>query len=228
MPASGGNTGMTCLAWVGWHRQVVSKSYRNERAVQYVEHNTRVDAPAFFGQADTTLTVPRLSANGRTPFKTCPYCTDPDCDNPLFCAAYEPPPLDTVPLGDFVEVPTGSLQDRCGNALFSDQMLLHLEINGVTTSIVLHPSERIFLGRQREHRARGRAIDLTPYDARQHGVSRVHAAIIQRGRTLTVTDLHSKNGTYLNDQRLVPNQSRILRDGDTILLGSLTARVRFE
>ena len=194
----------------------------------YVEPHMPAEAPTSLGQLDRTLTVPRLSVNAKSSLKTCPYCTDPDCDNPLFCAAYEPPPLDTVPLSDFVELLPGAFKDRCGNALFSDQMLLHLEIYGVVASIVLHPSERIFLGRQREHRSRDRILDLTPHDARQQGVSRIHAAITQRGRTLTLTDLGSKNGTYLNDQRLVPNQPRILRDGDTILLGNLTARVRFE
>ena len=45
---------------------------------------------------------------------------------------------------------------------------------------------------------------------------------IRRGEdTLTLVDLGSVNGTHLNGQRLVPNQPRVLRDGDEIRLGRL-------
>ena len=37
----------------------------------------------------------------------------------------------------------------------------------------------------------------------------------------------SHNGTYLNGQRLIAHQPRVLRDGDDIRLGFLVLRVKF-
>jgi DNA-binding transcriptional ArsR family regulator len=48
-------------------------------------------------------------------------------------------------------------------------------------------------------------------------VSRLHLVLEQIGRTWVIRDLHSRNGTYVNHERLVGE--RPLRDGDEILLG---------
>lgn len=72
-------------------------------------------------------------------------------------------------------------------------------------------------------------IDLTECDAREKGVSRYHALIVRKeGGALQLQDKGSDNGTYLNGQKLIPNQARILRDGDEIRLGFLVLNVRFE
>jgi pSer/pThr/pTyr-binding forkhead associated (FHA) protein len=46
-------------------------------------------------------------------------------------------------------------------------------------------------------------------------------------KLLKVIDLCSTNGTYLNGQRLLPQQSRILRDGDELRLGNLAMQVQY-
>ena len=72
-------------------------------------------------------------------------------------------------------------------------------------------------------------IDLKDCNAIDKGVSRRHAKIIRRDSgTLNLVDEESGNGTFLNGQRLVPNQPRILRDGDEIRLGYLVLYVHFE
>ena len=50
-------------------------------------------------------------------------------------------------------------------------------------------------------------------------VSTRHAQILQQGQSHTVMDLGSTNGTFLNEQRLVPNTPQLLKDGDTIRFG---------
>jgi FHA domain len=70
-------------------------------------------------------------------------------------------------------------------------------------------------------------IDLTPFKAAQKGVSRYHASIKRNGPMLYLTDLQSRNGTWLNGKRLVGTEERLLRDGDTVRLGRLLALIRF-
>jgi pSer/pThr/pTyr-binding forkhead associated (FHA) protein len=71
-------------------------------------------------------------------------------------------------------------------------------------------------------------LDLTPYGALEKGVSRMHAAIHRSEDTLTLVDMGSVNGTHLNGQRLIPEQPRVLRDGDEIRLGKLVAHIYFK
>jgi DNA-binding winged helix-turn-helix (wHTH) protein len=56
-------------------------------------------------------------------------------------------------------------------------------------------------------------------------VSRCHARVIVNGTTATVEDLGSKNGTFLNGQRL--HQPAVLADGDEIWIGRSVARFRY-
>jgi len=65
----------------------------------------------------------------------------------------------------------------------------------------------------------------TPIDK---GVSRRHAVLNRIKRTISITDLKSRNGTYLNGDRLIPQQVRFLRHGDEIHLGKLVFRIHFE
>jgi serine/threonine protein kinase len=50
-------------------------------------------------------------------------------------------------------------------------------------------------------------------------VSRHHAEIRSDGAACTVIDLNSTNGTFVNDQRLAPNQPRRLQPGDMLRFG---------
>jgi hypothetical protein len=61
-------------------------------------------------------------------------------------------------------------------------------------------------------------LDLEFYDPEGY-VSRNHARIEQRQRRFTITDVHSANGTFVNDERLAPDQPRALRQGDRIRMG---------
>ena len=56
-------------------------------------------------------------------------------------------------------------------------------------------------------------------------VSRCHARIVVEGTAATLEDLGSKNGTFLNGQRL--RQPSMLTDGDEIWIGRSVARFRF-
>ena len=42
-----------------------------------------------------------------------------------------------------------------------------------------------------------------------------------------IMDRSSANGTYVNGERLIPNDPHVLRDGDEIRLGKLVAHIYF-
>src|SRR3990167_9537950 len=49
------------------------------------------------------------------------------------------------------------------------------------------------------------------------GVSRQHSEIFRIGEMCFIRDLHSTNGTFVNDQRVT---EELLRSGDQVLIGS--------
>lgn len=70
-------------------------------------------------------------------------------------------------------------------------------------------------------------LDLTELNALAHGVSRRHCALQRRGEYLSVTDLGSVNGTFLNDQKLMPYVDYVVSHGDHLILGTLHVAVFF-
>jgi FHA domain len=59
-------------------------------------------------------------------------------------------------------------------------------------------------------------------------VSRRHASLRLQGPMLMLVDHHSKNGTFLNEQRLIPEQPRIVRDKDIIRIGFILLEVSYQ
>lgn len=64
-------------------------------------------------------------------------------------------------------------------------------------------------------------IDLSAFEARERGVSRRHAALVQFKGSLHVVDLGSVNGTFINGKRLAPETPFPISPGDEMRLGTL-------
>lgn len=62
-------------------------------------------------------------------------------------------------------------------------------------------------------------LDLTPYEAYNQGVSRLHATIRVNQQNLSIMDLGSSNGTRVNDIKVAPHDEFALKHGDVITLG---------
>lgn len=86
---------------------------------------------------------------------------------------------------------------------------------------------RYVFGRHDPQRPHAINVDLSPFDALELGVSRLHAAIDVSG-VPTLTDLDSINGTYLNGERLLPYEICRLYNGDIICFGMFVLYVSFE
>lgn len=55
-------------------------------------------------------------------------------------------------------------------------------------------------------------------------VSRLHAKLERRGEEVYITDLNSRNGTYINGERLSPNERRVILPGDRISIAAFHYR----
>ncbi|MDZ4768929.1 MAG: FHA domain-containing protein [Chloroflexota bacterium] len=73
-------------------------------------------------------------------------------------------------------------------------------------------------------------IDLAAHNAGDLGVSRLHVGLQHNSRNniLSISDMKSANGTYVNGQKLYPQEVRVLRHGDELRLGRMVLRVFFE
>lgn len=71
-------------------------------------------------------------------------------------------------------------------------------------------------------------LDLTEFNAFQHGVSRRHCQLERQQNRLLVTDLGSSNGTYLNGDPLFPYTQYTVADGDFLTVAALRFRVLFD
>ncbi len=87
--------------------------------------------------------------------------------------------------------------------------------------------EELLIGRPDTATGEVPHIDLTNDDGLEKGISRKHAAIVRHEGSLQIVDLGTPNGTFLNGQKLVPNQPRVLRDGDDVRLAHMRLNVNF-
>lgn len=68
----------------------------------------------------------------------------------------------------------------------------------------------------------GKMCDYVDQVLDDSSVSRMHARFaLDREGKMTVRDLNSSNGTWLNGERLQPNESRVLQQGDHVRLGQM-------
>jgi pSer/pThr/pTyr-binding forkhead associated (FHA) protein len=119
-------------------------------------------------------------------------------------------------------------QLRRTTSLFGKDMKLFVEVHGTNTTLSVVPSGDVVIGRKDSNMVMvAPEIDLAPFAAYQMGVSRQHALIRMENDVLHLYDLGSRNGTYVNAKRALPNQPCKLHDGDEIRLGKMILRIYF-
>jgi hypothetical protein len=99
--------------------------------------------------------------------------------------------------------------------------------DGVKLDVVVQPLRFITLGRCNTNSNGSIDIDFAPYAGRTMGVSRHHATVLIRKTDILIKDQHSRNGTFLNGEKLAPMQEYALHNGDAIALGSVGVIVNF-
>jgi pSer/pThr/pTyr-binding forkhead associated (FHA) protein len=106
-----------------------------------------------------------------------------------------------------------------GAALPEGSARFLLQVLDLGENIDLEGKEEFTLGRVSEGQPLIPEIDLNAYNAYEQGVSRMHALITIRGDRMTITDLGSANGTWVNGDRVSPHTARVLSHGDLVTLG---------
>jgi hypothetical protein len=93
----------------------------------------------------------------------------------------------------------------------------------------LFSNESFFLlGRFAEETMDSRHIDLSPFGAKSSSVSRIHARIHMEGNDIYITDLSSRNGTFVNGRSITPHRPKLLDQDTDITLGKLHLKIRFQ
>jgi len=121
-----------------------------------------------------------------------------------------------------------SVKSGWGTATFQERSQVIIHVRDAPEPLTIYPGEEYILGRQDAAGGVVPDLDLTPFGALDRGVSRMHAALRRGEDVISIVDLDSANGTYLNGQRLAPYQPRLLRDGDEIRLGRLALHIYFK
>ena len=163
----------------------------------------------------------------------CPYCSHKNLEGSLFCEACGYSLWDddqrlssTRELDD--EANDLSVKSGWGTASFQDGNQIIIHIRDTQKPLIISPGNEFLIGRRDESSGITPDLDLTDYGALDKGVSRVHSALRRGEDVLSIVDLDSANGTFLNGQRLSSHQPRLLRDGDEIRLGKLIMHIYFK
>jgi len=106
--------------------------------------------------------------------------------------------------------------------------LLVIGDNGLRRIEIFANRNIILLGRFTDDSIFSNHIDLSPFGGHELGVSRVHAQIQMEGSTIYLTDMNSRNGTFLFGVRLEPNRPVLLNSGAYITLGRLHLQVMYK
>jgi len=114
-----------------------------------------------------------------------------------------------------------------GTTSLSSDTRVRIHFQGSDNITSLNNQSEVIVGRSDENKRIYPDIDLTPHGALDKGVSRRHAVIRRSQDHLTITDLGSANGTFVNGRQVFPNQPHILRDGDELRFGKLVSHIYF-
>jgi hypothetical protein len=163
---------------------------------------------------------------------TCPNCRHEEVPGALFCSECGAQLVfsDTTNTTAFPEkqmkwgdLPgTAPMQPNMTSTLRA-RILVHIIDNG---KLIPVPDKTEFtVGRASEGQPITPDIDLGEFNAFDFGVSRLHIVVRLTGEKLTVMDLGSSNGTFINGIRLPSNSEQGISSGDVVSLGKFRIQI---
>jgi len=166
----------------------------------------------------------------------CNNCNTKQFDGTIFCAECGASMLaprqqeTTISLGQ----PAPSSEVRSSNIQLSPTPITPANSPSITLvimnsgrRILLDVSDDLLIGRKDNARGIFPDVDLGLDGGFDAGVSRRHAIISYADGIYRIEDLGSANGTFINGQRLAPQSSMSIANGDELKCGTLLLRVEF-
>lgn len=160
----------------------------------------------------------------------CPRCKHDNLTGELLCSSCGYPLVAKLDTRKLDEVSADVLPlPATGDTRLLDKMLLRLELSdGKRISAAFGASDdELSVGRFVPDTSGKPDVDLADHDALTLGVSRFHAKLNRTGTNVSITDLNSTNGTWVNGQRLRSGQPLYLHDADEIFFGHLKLTIWF-
>ncbi|OQX65481.1 MAG: hypothetical protein DRI32_05105 [Chloroflexi bacterium] len=156
----------------------------------------------------------------------CPICQHQEVEGALFCSECGAQLHNMGSLATH-NIQTGEMRGEAFDAVppkrsvisASDAMTLQILDGGQI--IPLADRSEFTMGRVSDGQTIMPDIDLTPYQAYECGVSRLHAVLKRSQGKVTIMDLGSSNGTYVDGIRLQPENELPLSHGSIVSLGKL-------
>jgi pSer/pThr/pTyr-binding forkhead associated (FHA) protein len=113
-------------------------------------------------------------------------------------------------------------------ATFGEDTILVLSLDGTQTFELKPQVKPIHIGRRDPTSQTPPDVDLTAQGAYQLGVSRHHATLLVNEGVLVVQDMNSRNGTFINGERMPSGQTRPLNPGDELKVGKIALHIAFK
>ncbi len=169
-----------------------------------------------------------------TSVKLCPNCNKEN-ENVASTCVYCGTVLDEEHPTKLVSVPeqlitTGNILDLRPETFIDMAQIpedgLGIYVAGESKPFYVHIYKKLVLGRATESSLEA-ILDLTDLNAANLGVSRRHA-MLQRSETgFEVVDLASRNGSWLNAERLIPNKPYPFASGSQLRIGQMRLLIMY-
>ena len=156
----------------------------------------------------------------------CPTCQHQEVEGALFCSECGTQLHNMGALATH-NIQTSEMRDEAFDAVpperrvISDSESMTLQILDGGQLLPLADRNEFTMGRVSDGQTIMPDIDLTPYQAYECGVSRLHAVLKRSRGKVTIMDLGSSNGTYVDGVRLMPENELLLSHGSIVSLGKL-------
>ena len=166
----------------------------------------------------------------------CPFCHATHVANTVFCSEcgnylLEDETRATDPLlndndADKAEGTPGEPKGTGGLKKNARPVAVQLKIGSGKREVEVNLDKDIHIGRVDPASNVFPEIDLTDEGASGKSVSRRHARIFKRDKTVVLEDLGSFNGTYINGKKLDPYLPETIGDGDILQLGRVSIEIK--
>jgi hypothetical protein len=161
----------------------------------------------------------------------CPHCGKPNQKQDMVCYACGQL-LDTSKVSNETRNFNASDSGPLDSEYFGADSVMALRVRGSTDPYEMRPQKadhELIIGRSTTGSAMAPDIDLDKKQGADLGVSRLHLSIgyDEQNKVVLVSDLGSANGSFINGQRLLAKEVRVIRHGDELRLGKMVMIVSF-